>query len=255
MTIHLDLSDRARVGDAATATVTLLISAGDGVGEMPSPTTVSAALTLISPFGTVSPSARPVFVVGIDTDTPNGIVEIQYGAGADLTGAPSVGVPAPAGQSGAQVAVQADADLPDGVTYWRARYTALGGSTAWTAAAQFAVNSIEGDAQLTGSWTIDAGAAPATHLWYIDHDETGNDSGGTGILLGTGFGAAPQVFLGDLPCDVTEVLEVPDAAAQLGRRAIEPGVCCTPWHTQITFVIPDVDPDHPGDALTVIGGR
>lgn len=231
------------------------MSAADGVGAAAAPVTVTTTATPVAPAGTVSPSARPGFLVAVDNAGAGTAVQIQWSSDPAFPApAATASAPAAAGQSDARTLVAASSDLADGVWWWRARIVGTYGAGAWSDPVQFAVNAGEGAAALGGSWTVDDRAGPATHLWYIDHTRTGDDSGAPGVLVGTGFGAAPQVLLGDLPCAVTAVDIVADSAGA-GAQRIEPGTVCTPWHQTVTFTIPGVGPDHDGDALTVIGGN
>lgn len=228
-----------------------LAAAGIGA-DAPAPSAVTGTIALVAPISVSSGGSRPAFTVAVDTDTAGQWAEIQYDTDPGFGQAVSVLVAAPAGLPGALVTTTPAGNIADGVWWWRARLAGGYGAGEWTAAATFAVNSLEGQAVAVGGFTIDAAAQPATHLWYIDHAESGDDAGAAAVVIGTGFGTAPRVEFGDTDCAIVETITVP--AYPDPDPGIEPGVRCDPWHQQTTFTIPAVDPDHNGDAITVIGG-
>lgn len=251
--VTLDAPAVALTVTTAPAGIVAAAGPADTILDAPAPTTAAGTAEPIAPAGTTVPGVRPAFTVAATATGPGQLVEVQWSTDPTFTtpAAGTAAAAAPAGLDDAQVSVTPSVDLPDGIVWWRARLTGPFGPGTWSTAVSFAVNPLEGQAVAAGALTVTTAAAAVPHLWYIDHDETGADTGEPAVIIGTGFGPAPAVMLGAEPCGVDEVLVVPADPANDTDPRIEPGVACTPWHEQITFTIPTVDADHVGDAVTV----
>lgn len=230
-------------------TVVDLPAAGIGLAAYV-PVLVTSNADTLAPAAVVVPGPRPVFIAQVTVDTPGEQVEVQWSTDPSFPDAASGSAlqDAPAGLDDAQVAVQATADIPDGLAWWRARIVGLYGVGPWSDPVQFGVDASEGVAQVGGAWQVDPAAPVVPYLWRFDPDRTSTVPGGTGVLVGTGFGAAPVVLLGSIPCTVVgNVADIPAGVLDIGNARTDQ----TAWHQEITFVIPAVDADHTGDAVTV----
>lgn len=258
--IHHTDTTSGYLGDHATVTklsgVNIAAPPARYTLAVPAAGTIIAAITLSAPIGgLVIPAARPAFTTLVDTDDTDARIEITYAPIADPVGSgPIIDAAAPAGLTDAPVTLHAPTALADGVYAWAARIAGPFGVGPWTAAETFGINTLEGQAVAAGTLTVDPTAIPPVHLWHLD-PTSDLVPAGVARLAGTGFGTHPTVTLGDIACAGVGVAAITATADAAGEgRQITPGGVIDPYHQQLAFTIPDVDADHPGDAVAVQAG-
>lgn len=228
--------------------------AGVGVGAGV-PQSLTGEVVLIAPAdASVIPAARPLFTVSVDTDADGCDLQVAYATDPAFGDQVLVTTPAVGGLVDAQLTLHPETDLADTtVYYWRARLVDPLGVTAWTEPRSFAVGLADGLAYAPGTWTVQPGARPGAHLWAYN-PSSGADSGHTVLVYGTGLGPDPAVAYGPVGCQVVDYTVVPagDDAYTDARAITASGA--TPYHEQVTFVLPELDPDDVGAALTITAG-
>lgn len=232
----------------------LVVGPADAIGDAPAPESVDAQVTPISPADhAVTPATLPTFIVAVTTADDDAQLEVRYDSDPAFTAATSITAVIGAGLEQAPCPVTALVALTDGtVYYWQARVTGPIGAGPFSAVLSFAVNTPDGLAVAGGAYSVNPGLAAQPQLWLLDPDSD-SEAGGTAAAAGTGFGSAPDVLLGELPCPVLGVDEVPETCLADGSDAVidaDTGEI-TVYHQRVSFTIADWDPDGAGDAVTV----
>ena len=225
---------------------------------LPTPPVVGTVTLLSPPVGAGVPTLTPTFVVSVTTAADDARVEVRYWGDEDYdteTWEPiyhQLSTPVLGGLEDLHVSLPVTEPMTDATRYhWDARLVSGAAATEWVSGS-FATKTLDGRAYAPGAWTIDAGARAMPHAWFLTPD-TGNEAGEQAGVVGTGFGPAGTVFVGDTPAVVLERTSSPaaDGAAPLIDAATGE---VTVAHQTITFTMPALDDDSVGDVVTVENG-
>lgn len=225
----------------------------DVLVDAPAPRLITATIELLTPADdTLLPTARPVLSAAVTSTDPTLRVEFEYDTDPDFTDPDTLITDVATGLSTITVTARVPDPLTDETTYfWRARAVNDYDTTDWAGPNTFTTSFTDGDALLSGGWTVTTATTPLPHLWFV-YPDLGH-VGDTARAYGTGFGTTVTVYLAGVSAPVTDVSTVDATAdAHTADRAIDPyQPRADPRHQVVTFTVPAVD--YPGGPLYVDG--
>ncbi len=249
-TVFVPVADLTVDTPAPALTHPVPVPIADLTVDTPTPTLRIGRAVLVQPAdaGTV-PAVRPRFAVRVALQTPNPAAQVRVTVlDPDDDPVTTVTASAIATNNTAVTALRADLDLTPEVTYqW---FAEVHDGTDWgepTATRTFTVDPTIGTAAGDGSWTVDLGATPAGHVWFV-RPASGIPGDRIAVYgLGLGPSSAQVVIAGvdalDPDFTAVDAVDAPPEIDPLGSVTVE--------HDRVDATVPDIPA--PGGQLYVIG--